>query len=141
MKLFGLALAVSLIAAGAARADVIPACAVPVGAAMVGFDQLPAAVRQALAQKTGPIAQPGQPFNASDIFTDANKALPRWRGIFVWSRGTRWVIATEHGGIGYNDPIFLFDATANGKRVALTASKIASPNTVCAAAQGLLDTQ
>jgi hypothetical protein len=140
MKRFSLVIIASLAAAGAARADVIPACAVPTGATLIGFDQLPMAVRKALAKQTGPMAQPGQPFNASDVIDD-KKPLPQWRGIFVWSRGTRWVVATEHGGRGYSDPVFLFDATANGKRVALTTSKTANPTTVCAMAQDLLSTQ
>jgi len=140
MKSLSLVFILSLACAGAARADVIPACAVPTGATFIGFDQLPMAVRKALAQQTGPMAQPGQPFNASDVI-DSKKPLPQWRGIFVWGRGTRWVVATEHGGYGYGDPVFLFDATANGKRVALTAKTIASPATVCAKAQDLLNTQ
>ena len=138
MKLFSLALILSLATAGVARADVIPACAVPAGAMMVGFDQLPMAVRKALAQKTGPMAMPGQPFNATDV---VSKPLPFSRGIFVWSRGTRWVVATEHGGIAYNDPIYVFDAVHDRKRVVLTTSKTAVPATVCATAQDLLNTQ
>ncbi len=140
MKLLTAIFLLSLGLAGAARADVIPACAVPTGATLVGFDQLPMGVRKALAKQTGPMAQPGQPFNLSDVI-DARKPLPQWRGIFVWGRGTRWVVATEHGGRGYNDPVFVFDATANGKRVALTTSKVAGPATVCATAQDLLNTQ
>jgi len=140
MKLLSSVLIASLAAAGAARAAVIPACPVPAGATLVGFDQLPVAVRRALAKQTGPMAQPGQPFNPSDVIDEKNP-LPQSRGIFVWSRGTRWVVATEHGGIGYNDPVFRFDATANGKRVALTTRKVASPTTVCAVAQDLLNTQ
>ncbi len=141
MKLFSAVFVISLAAVGAARADVIPACAVPVGAAMVGFDQLPAAVRKALAQKTGPMAMPGQPFNVSDVVTSETRRLPFSRGIFVWSRGTRWVVATEHGGIGYGDPVYVFDAIADHKRVVLTTSKVATPTTVCATALDLLNTQ
>ena len=138
MKRLSLVFIAALTMAGNARADVIPACAVPTGAVMIGFDQLPAAVRKALLKQTGPMAQPGQPFNATDVIT---KPLPSSRGIFVWSRGMRWVVATEHGGIGYNDPIYVFDAAGDRKRVALTTSKIAFPATVCATAQDLLNSQ
>ena len=139
MKRFSVILGLGLwAAAGAVHADVIPACAVPTGAMMIGFDQLPTAVRKALAKQTGAMAMPGQPFNATDAVT---KPLPFSRGIFVWSRGTRWVIATEHGGIAYNDPIYVFDAVSDHKRVALTATRTATPATVCATAQDLLNTQ
>jgi hypothetical protein len=30
------------------------------------------------------------------------------RAIFVWTRGLEYVVATEHDGIAYNDPVFLY---------------------------------
>jgi len=142
MKLFGAVCAISLIAAGAARADVVPACPAPMGVTEVAFDQIPMGIMKALHDKTGDMAMPGQPFNATDVGQIANgKAVPSSRGLFAWSRGTRWVIATEHGGRGYNDPIYVFDVAADGKRVRLSVSKTAVPNTVCAVAKRLAGAQ
>ncbi len=142
MKLFGAVCILSLTAAGAARADIAPACAAPAGVTEVAFGDVPAAIRKALAEQTGDMALPGQPFNVGDVAQSVNgKTLPFRRGLFAWNRGTRWVIATEHGGRGYNDPVYAFDAGGDGKRVKLVGSKTAFPKTVCAAAAALLDAQ
>ena len=140
MKLFGAACAACLIAAAPARAAVVAACPAPSGVMEMAFADIPAGVRKALMEKTGDIAPPGQPFNVTDV-VQGGKPLPFSRGIFVWNRGTRWVVATEHGGIAYSDPVYAFGVAANGKGIHLIAEKTAAPRTVCATAKILLDAQ
>ena len=47
-------------------------------------------------------------------------------------------MATEHGGLGYNDPIIRFDPDAKGT-LTFTALRIAVPETVCREASALLN--
>ena len=138
MKRLGAACILFVLAAGGVRAAVVPACPAPAGVSAVAFGDLPAGVRKVLAEKTGEMALPGQPFNVTDVVS-GDKPLPFSRGLFVWNRGTRWVIATEHGGIGYSDPIYAFGIAADGKGVKLIASKPAVPKTVCATAAALFE--
>jgi hypothetical protein len=60
------------------------------------------------------------------VVTGHNRRL-----IFIWSRGDRWVIATEHGGRGYNDPIFAYAVSSDGLKATLLAERTAYPDTVC----------
>lgn len=39
----------------------------------------------------------------------------------VLRRGTRYLIATEHGGRGYNNPIYVYEVDHNGKTAALVS--------------------
>jgi hypothetical protein len=61
--------------------------------------------------------------------------------IFIWSRGDRWVIATEHGGRGYNDPIFSYAVSSDGLKATLLVERAAYPDTVCSTAEELLNLQ
>lgn len=81
-------------------------------------------------EKLGEVVPPGEKFDSTDrIVTGKNR-----RAIFVWMRGNRWVIATEHGGLAYNDPIFAFDVSAGGLQAKLVAEAIAFPDSICAIA-------
>jgi hypothetical protein len=89
---------------------------------------LPSSLRQSLRASFGEIALPGQAFLATDVGTGG----PDRRFIFVWRTGDRWLVATEHGGIGYNDPIMLYRPANGAPR--LLRSEEALPPTVCATA-------
>jgi hypothetical protein len=119
-----------------ASADRPPSCASPPGVETRSFStDLPVGLSKALAERLGDVAQPGARFDSTDVvMTGRNR-----RVIFVWMRGPRWVVATEHGGRVYNDPIFAFDVTANGAEARLVEQKIAFPESVCATALSLLD--
>ena len=81
-----------LIVASAAPAQA--ACPVPPGAVKVALPSgLPPALRDAL---LGDIALPGEPFDATDVYVKGHKHS---RYIFVWNIGSRWIVATEQGGI------------------------------------------
>ena len=58
-----------------------------------------------------------------------------------WKADDKWIVATEHGGFAYNNPIFLYDLGGNEQKAVLTAQAIASPNTLCAVASGLISSQ
>jgi hypothetical protein len=118
-----------------ARADVIPACELPKGVVSTsGQNEAPPAVLRALEEHVGKIVPPGAKFDATDVVvTGQNRRM-----IFVWNVGRRWVVATEHGGRGYNDPIFAYDLDQDGLSAALVQERIAFPGTVCATASSLL---
>ena len=63
MKRFGVICVLAVASAGAARADVVPACPVPPGVAAMAFTDLPAAIQKAL----------------------HDQAQPSARGLFAWS--------------------------------------------------------
>jgi hypothetical protein len=118
-----------------AVADYIPPCDVPSGIEAHAFPtDLPIGLTHFLWDKFGEIVPPGEEFDSTDVVVTRKSR----RAIFVWSRGTRWVIATEHGGIGYNDPVFAFDILADGLGVSLVGEEIAFPETVCSAAIELM---
>jgi hypothetical protein len=83
----------------------------------------------------GDIAAPGEKFDATDVVV----TRIHYREIFVWSRGNRWVVAIEHGGLGYNDPVFAYDLNADLSEVIPVTKRIAFPHNVCDVARDLLD--
>jgi hypothetical protein len=116
--------------------DVIPGCHLPAGVvAHSDQKEMPAALRDAIKQKLGYLVSPTIPFDAADVvMTGHNRRL-----IFIWVRGSVWVVATEHGGRGYNDPILAYQLDPKGLNVKLVAERIAVPNTVCSTADELLN--
>ena len=122
--------------ASSAHADNIPTCPTPSGVVAVGLpDGVAPPVRRALQEKFGDIVLPGQQFDATDIvMTGKNR-----RFIFVWNSGAKWLVATEHGGRGYNDPIYLFNVGDDGKSASLVATQITYPGGVCSVAFSLIN--
>jgi hypothetical protein len=99
------------------------------------LDDAPPALAQALKERLGEVVPVGAPFDSADVIRiGKNRRL-----IFIWNRGTRWVVATEHGGLGYNDPVFAFEVDQNnGDKVSLVREETAFPDTVCSTASSLL---
>jgi hypothetical protein len=115
--------------------DVIPVCHLPMGVASYSDQKdMPIALRDAIKQKLGELVPPNSPFDATDVATTGHNR----RLIFIWARGYQWVIATEHGGRGYNDPIFGYEVSPNGQQATLIAERTAFPNSVCLTAEELL---
>jgi hypothetical protein len=56
----------------------------------------------------------------------------------MWNNGKRWVVATERGGRGYNNPIFAYDLSADSNSATLVQERTAFPPNVCEAATDLL---
>jgi hypothetical protein len=121
---------------GGLALDVIPVCRLPMGVASY-FDQkdMPATLRDAVKQKLGDLMAPGSPFDSTDVVTTGHNR----RLIFIWARGNRWVVATEHGGRGYNDPIFAYEVGPNRQQARLIAGRTAVPSSVCVTAEELLN--
>ncbi len=122
-----LAMAASARPAQAARSD----CPAPPGAVKVA---LPSGLPPALRDKMGNIALPSRPFNAIDGYV---KGQPNRRFFFVWSIGTRWIVATEQGGIALRSAIFVYDLGNDGKTATFIDKRIGFPNDVCEAATKL----
>ena len=96
---------------------------------------IPAALRDAVKQRLGELVPTNSPFDATDVVTTGHNR----RLIFFWTRGHRWVVATEHGGRGYNDPILAYDVSLDGRQASFVAERIAYPNSVCSTAEELLN--
>ena len=77
---------------------------------MRSMNELPTAVQRQLHVgrdlSTG-IAEPGQPFNASDLITDPR--LPSSRLVVAGRAGESWVVAMERGGLAYGVEVLLFE--------------------------------
>jgi hypothetical protein len=117
------------------HADEIPPCdPIPGVETRTLQSDMPVALTKALTEKLGDIAPPGADFDVTDVDVIGRSR----RLIFVWARGARWVVATEHGGRGYNDPVFAFDIDPDRSVARLIAERIAYPSTVCSTAQDLL---
>jgi hypothetical protein len=128
-------LAISLEALSAKAYD-IPRCPVPTGAQATTLRSSPAALVQAVNQHIGDIVPPGAPFDATDVVTSERPHFRR--EIFVWHFGRRWVVATEHGGFAYSDPIFAYDLDDTARSATLVREQTALPETVCKTANELL---
>ncbi len=68
--------------------------------------KLPANIRQALIAIAGPMADRGQPFNATDVVT---KRAPFNRFIRADAYSEYWSVWYEHGGIAYWKQIVILD--------------------------------
>jgi hypothetical protein len=79
------------------------------------------------------MAQPREDFNSTDV---VDRRLPSNRLIFIFHRADTWVVATEQGGIAYNDPMLLY--RLSGAKAVLLKKEVAFPNTVCTKANALI---
>jgi hypothetical protein len=98
------------------------------------LDDAPAPLVQALTEHVGEVVPAGALFDTTDVITFGKDR----RLIFVWNRGTRWVVATEHGGFVYNDPVFAYELNQDDRKAVLLREEVAFPDTVCATASALL---
>jgi hypothetical protein len=88
---------------------------------------IPPLLRNALAHDIGAFALPGADYDATDVVrTGVNRRL-----LWVRRRGTRWVVAFEHGGRIYNDPFFAYELGLDGQTIAGVRGGIAFPASVC----------
>jgi hypothetical protein len=126
---------VAVIAPLAAHAAVIPPCPPPAGVVSTTLSDVhaPPALMKALRGQLGPMAGPGQPFNATDVVTPGDVGR---RFILLWGLGSRWVIAYEQGGIAYYNEAVAFQVS--GTVVTKLADKQAEPPTLCAAVHALI---
>jgi hypothetical protein len=117
-----------------ARADFIPPCPAPANVVVAAIPSgLPGSIVKDLATRYGVIAEPGQEFDATDIATTGIRA----RYIFGWQIGASWVVALEHGGRGYNDPVLRYEASPDGTGFRMAQMRSAVPLTVCRTASAL----
>jgi hypothetical protein len=124
----------AVLAVGAAATTAQAACPVPPGAVNIPVPSgLPTALRHAL---PADIAWPGEPFDSTDVYVKGNKHR---RYIFVWSMGTRWIVAMEQGGIALRAAIFTYDLGKDGKDAALIEESITFPESACASATKLVE--
>ena len=124
--------ALAMVASAApAQVAAIRDCPAPPGAVN---GALPSGVPPALRGVMGNIALPGDPFDSSDVYVKGHKYR---RYIFVWNVGTRWIVATEQGGIALRSVILVYHLGKDGKTAALINRRIGFTNNVCGAATKL----
>ena len=122
----------------AANSSEVTPCHVPAEAKLVSdFDGMPPTLRAAIKNKVGDIVSPNEPFEATDVVVPGHTRHNR-RLLFAWVLGDRWVVATEHGGIGYNNPILAFNVNGDPPRAILVSEQISFPKSVCSTAEQLL---
>ncbi len=134
---FGLiaCLLAGLIMAGPAKADEVPPCQLPSGAASVSLlSKAPSAIKHALQQNVGEVVEPGEKFDATDVMVTGHSR----RLIFIWNTGSRWIVAIERGGIAYSDPIFVYNLSADNQKAELLETRTAIPRTVCSTALSIV---
>lgn len=120
-----------VLALNPAHADYIAPCPVPAGIVSV---PLPGGLPPALRKEFGDIALPNQDFDATDVELTGRNV----RFIFVWNKGSKWLVATEHGGIGYYDLISAYDLSKDFQTASKIADEDAFPPTVCRQSQNLV---
>ena len=123
------ALAMAVFAAPAQAA--ISDCPVPPPAVKIS---LPSGLPPALRDKIGDTALPGEPFDTTDVYVKGHKHR---RYIFVWNIGTRWIVATEIGGIALRAAVSTYDLGKDGKTAVLIEDRFTFPESACAAATKL----
>jgi hypothetical protein len=116
------------------KSDSIPLCTVPEGVSSVSVRNTPAALLQSLEKDVGDIAAPGEEFDATDVVVTGRDR----RILFIWNAGRRWIVATEHGGRGYNNPVFAFDLSQDNRQATKVQAITAVPDTVCSISAGLI---
>jgi hypothetical protein len=113
--------------------NAVPSCAPPPGVVPVPLAQVPPILLQTLIDSVGEIAPPGASFDRTDVVMfGRNRRLA-----FFWKADSKWIVATEHGGFGYNNPIFLYHLDEGERKAVLMVQKITFPNTLCAVASEL----
>lgn len=124
--------ALAMVASAAlAQVAAVRGCPAPPGGVNV---TLPSGVPPALRDVMGNIALPGEPFDSSDVYVKGHKYR---RYIFVWNNGTRWIVATEQGGIALRSVIFVYHLGNDGKTATLINKSIGFTNNICGTAAKL----
>lgn len=122
-----------------AIAGPFPPCPSPKGVTVVSkLKYAPAALRKTIGAQLGPMAEPDESFNPTDV---VDPRYPMRRLIVIWNRGNRWVVATELGGVAYSDPIFLYKLDRDNERAQLLDTRTAIERSVCATATEMLGTR
>jgi hypothetical protein len=103
------AVCVSLLLAGAARADTMPSdidviCTLHHPTSQPNsLDKLPGSLKSWIKSAIGPMADRGQPFDSTDVVT----GLPGTRFLRAGRFGNYWFLMFEQGGITYSKRIVL----------------------------------
>lgn len=93
----------------AALAAPAPPCTVPAPAAPIArLAQLPAAVQSAL-QESGPVSDPGGPFNPGDVIVDPDHPVPGMRLLSGQAGADVICLQVEQGGRGYHHAAIRFE--------------------------------
>ena len=99
----------------------------------VPLRQVPSILLQTLVDDFGEFAPRAGRFDRTDVvMVGRNRRLA-----FFWNADSKWIVATEHGGFGYNNPIYIYHIDGDGRKAGLMAQTIAFPETLCTVAASL----
>jgi hypothetical protein len=113
-----------------------PSCPSPAGAKTIRrMSKMPSSVSQALKANIRDIVDSNQPFDDLDVVRYGGHFN---RFAFAWEKGSHWVVVTEHGGIAYSNPIYVFHSDSNTKSAKLITSARSYHEPVCKVANQLL---
>jgi hypothetical protein len=113
--------------AGRAAAADVPRCLTLPPVEDVAPTELPPILRGALARDIGIYALPGADFDADEVV----RTGVRRRLLWARKRGTRWVVAFEHGGRNYDNPYVVYEMGLDGSSIADVRGGVAFPASVC----------
>ena len=132
LQAFGLLLTTSIMAHAEA-----PTCPAPPNTTVTSkLAKLPKPVLEALHTKSADIVEAGQPFDATDVVMHGAHFT---RFAFAWSRGSRWILITERGGIAYSNPVYSIQYKIGEPTATITQTNAASPRNVCEVATDSLN--
>ena len=78
---------------------------------VASLEKMPEPIRTYISQHIGPMADRGEPFNATDVVMTPRPANRFIRGGEI---GERWFLWYEHGGIAYYRNVILFGSDPSG---------------------------
>lgn len=122
--------------ASSCYAEQPPSCPTPDGAKTIRLiSKMPRSVSEALKANIRDIVDSNQPFDDMDFVRYGGHFN---RFAFAWEKGSHWVIVTEHGGIAYSNPIYLFHSDSNTEAAKLITVARTYHEPVCKVASQLL---
>jgi len=132
LQAFGLLLTTSIMAHAEA-----PTCPTPPNTTVTqSLAKLPKPVLEALHTKSADIVEAGQPFDATDVVMHGAHFT---RFAFAWSRGSHWMLITEHGGYAYNNPIYSIQYRVGEPTATITQTSAGYRWNVCTVATDRLN--
>jgi len=123
--------AVTLTSSARIAKPTISHCPAPLGVVEV---VLPSGLPAILRDLMDDVTLPGEPFDSTDVYVKGHKHR---RYIFVWNIGSRWIVATEQGGITLRSGIFVYDLGKDRKTATLIDKHLGFVNNVCTTASKL----
>jgi hypothetical protein len=103
-----------------------PYCVPSAVSPIASLQELPRELRHKLTSHLPDMVDRGEPFEATDVGSG-----PRRRFIIAAATESRWVMAYEHGGIGYHIHVLAFDWPTQHESPSLISNRMSFPDRFC----------